>query len=55
MVRNLAKAAKKQGSYPELWYVSFDPVPRSAWAAVEVWDGRVWIPVPLDQPERRIA
>jgi hypothetical protein len=32
------------GSRPGEWFASFEAVPRSAWKAVEVWDGMQWIP-----------
>jgi hypothetical protein len=46
------KAAKARGMYdaaigvgarPGEWFVSFEPVPRSQWVAVEVWDGERWL------------
>ena len=46
------KAAKARGMYgagigagarPGEWFVSFEPVPRSQWLAVEVWDGAQWL------------
>lgn len=28
---------------PTLWFASYDPVPYSAWVAIEAWDGAHWI------------
>jgi hypothetical protein len=40
--REMYKAAIAQGARPGQWFANFEPVPRSQWLAVEVWDGREW-------------
>jgi hypothetical protein len=30
------------GANPDLWFASFEPVPRALWRAVESWDGTRW-------------
>lgn len=41
----LAVVAREHGSDAEDWFVSFDPVPASAWLRVEWWFGGAWQPV----------
>jgi hypothetical protein len=44
--RVLEKMAKVWGANPKEWFVSFEPVPRSTWMAVQVWNGRTWVDAP---------
>ena len=44
----LEAAASADGADPSDWRVSFRPVPRGQWLAVEVWLGDGWEPLPLD-------
>src|SRR5262249_4007540 len=37
--RAMYSAAIGAGARPGEWFASFEPVPRSQWVAVEVWDG----------------
>lgn len=37
-------AALRVGSNPADWYVSFRPVLRADWLAIEHWDGQEWTP-----------
>lgn len=37
-IRGLEKAALECGAKPSEWRVSFSPVPKSKWLAVEVWN-----------------
>jgi hypothetical protein len=41
----LVLSAREHGSDSEDWFVSFDPVPASAWRSVEWWFGGAWQPV----------
>jgi hypothetical protein len=41
----LRREGRRQGANPKKWRVSFDPIPRDLWAAVDVWDGRKWVRV----------
>jgi hypothetical protein len=34
----------KMNGNPAEWWVSFDPAPASRWTAVELWDGKHWLP-----------
>lgn len=45
--RALDRVAREKGANPNHWFVTFDPVPRSAWLAVEAWDAvrREWFPI----------
>lgn len=45
VVRGLTRGARSVGANPDDWRVSFDPVPRERWAAVEVWDAGAWVRV----------
>lgn len=42
--KKLASEGFKRGASWKEWFVSFDPVPREKWLAVEVWDGNAWQP-----------
>lgn len=47
VARAVVDVAHKQGSDPAQWRVSFDPVPRKLWLAVDVWDSadHCWVRV----------
>lgn len=47
VARALAKIAVDAGSHPRYWWVSFEPVPRARWTAVEVWHDGAWVDVPF--------
>jgi hypothetical protein len=36
--RGLVASARAAGADPNDWFVSFEPVPRDQWAAIDVWD-----------------
>jgi hypothetical protein len=42
--REIYKAGVAQGARPAEWFASFEPVPRSKWLGIEVWDGQKWGP-----------
>jgi len=44
-LKGLELAAREGGADPKEWRVSFKPVPREEWIAVEAWDSKVkkWI------------
>lgn len=42
VIKGLVRAATEQGAKPSQWFVSFDPVPRDKWLAVEHWQGSEW-------------
>lgn len=50
MAKGMYSGGISQGAKPSEWYVTFDPVPREKWAAVEVWQDEKWIRV-LPEPE----
>jgi hypothetical protein len=54
MIKALERIAMRDGSNPrEDWFVSFRPVARRLWIAVEQWDGSAWQPVgDSDEVER---
>lgn len=41
----ITAAAARCQSHPSAWFATFEPVPRSKWAAVEQWDGWRWAAV----------
>jgi len=55
VAHGLYNAAVSQGSRPGDWYVSFSPVPRSQWLAIELWDGSQWVPVKQDEWDDLLA
>jgi hypothetical protein len=48
MAQALYRAAIKQRAKPGNWRGTFDPVPRSEWSSVDVFDDGVWVTVPLN-------
>jgi hypothetical protein len=57
MASALYQAAIRQGARPGEWWGCFEPVPRSRWVAVHVYQDGRWVGVPLpdytEQPEER--
>jgi hypothetical protein len=51
IAKGLYDAALSSGARPGEWYVSYDPVPRSLWLAVERWDevAKRWEPIDADE------
>lgn len=45
MAEGLAASARRQGSNPALWFVSYHAVPRDLWRAVQVWHEGEWVEV----------
>jgi hypothetical protein len=46
MANALRTLAYRAGSKLGEWFISFEPVPRDLWLAVEIWDGEKWGPFP---------
>jgi len=40
--RGLKRVGRDQGANPRRWFVSFEPIPRYRWAALERYDGSKW-------------
>jgi hypothetical protein len=53
--RGLLRTGRRQGAQPSDWYGTLDPVPRSQWAWVEVFQVDHWERVSPDQVARHIA
>jgi len=51
MLAGLKKVAYRRGSRPSQWFVSFSPVPSDKWLAIEIWDGKKWVPAPQQHTE----
>jgi hypothetical protein len=44
----LVAGARRHGADPSRWYVSFVPVPRDKWLAIETWYRGKWDRISLD-------
>ncbi len=49
MAQHLYREGITQGARPGDWWGTFDPVPRSKWIAVQVYDSGRWVDVPFDK------
>jgi hypothetical protein len=47
----LAAVGRSRGSDPTLWFVSYRPVPRALWRAVDVWSDGAWVRVPFSEKD----
>jgi hypothetical protein len=43
LAKQMYDGAIKIHARPGQWYASFDPVPRSAWLAVQILEGNIWV------------
>lgn len=47
--QHLYREGINQGARPGDWWGTFEPVPRSKWTAVQVYESGEWVGVPLDE------
>jgi hypothetical protein len=46
MAKAIYDSAVAAGSKPSLWFATFEPVPRSRWLAVEIFQDEQWVLLP---------
>jgi len=49
MAQHLYHEGIRQGARPGDWWGTFDPVPRSKWLAIQVYDSGEWVDVRLEE------
>jgi hypothetical protein len=58
-IRQMERRARDLLALPQDWRVSFDPVPRDQWIALDVWRRERWVPfveaIRNERPARRYA
>jgi hypothetical protein len=52
VAKNLAKVSSNTGENPHDWRMSYEPVGKEHWLAVEVWDGHGWVSIDADAPHQ---